>query len=130
MPLKFSVVDGGFVQAAPSLVSFAVKGEIENPNLDRVSAPVYNPSSFPITSAVLAINNGSIGQFKVEIRSTDLDGTNEVVHISDTLVLTFAGPQGWALTVDVSPIGADKVVSMYLQYISGGFTSDISVTLE
>jgi hypothetical protein len=130
MPLKFSVLDGGFVQAAPSLIAFRVKGEIENPNLDRLSAPVYNSKSFPITSAILAINNGKIGEFKVEIRSTDLDGTNEVVHISDTLVLTFAGSQGWALTVDVSPIAANKVVDMYVQHITGGFTSDISVTLE
>jgi hypothetical protein len=129
MSLKFSVADGGFVQSSVSSLDFRLTGQIESPNLISVSAPVYVSTTFPFTSAVLAINNGKTGSFKVEVRSTDLDGSNEVVHISDTLVLTFDGPQGWGLDIDVASIGADKVLNLYAQYISGGFSSDISLTL-
>jgi hypothetical protein len=66
---------------------------------------------------------------KVEIRSTDTDGTNEVTHISDTISV-ISGSQAWGLDIDTDAIGSDKVVKLYTQYVSGGVSSDISVTLE
>lgn len=129
MALTFSVADGGFVQSAASRLEFSVKGNIENPNLEAVTTSAYTSSAFTINSAILAITNGVTGSIKVEIRSADPDGTNEVVHITDTISV-ISGGQAWSLGIDTASIGSVKVVKLYAQYISGGVSSDISVTLE
>lgn len=132
MALVFSVADGGYIQdtnAASSKLELAIKGNIENPNLVDSVAPVYVSGGFTISSAVLAITNGVSGSLKVEIRSTDPDGTNEVTHITDTISV-ISGGQAWGLDIDTAAIGSTKVVKLYTQYLSGGVSSDISVTLE
>ena len=132
MALVFSVADGGFIQDTNALTSkleFAIKGNIENPNLVDSVAPVYTSGGFTINSAILVIANGVTGSMKVEIRSTDTDGTNSVTHISETISV-ISGQQAWGLDIDVAAIGADRVVKLFVQYISGGVSSDISVTLE
>lgn len=132
MALVFSVVNGGFIQdtnEATSKLEFAIKGNIENPNLVDSVAPVYVSGGFTINSAVLVITNGVVGSMKVEIRSTDTDGTNEVTHVTDTISV-ISGQQAWGLDIGTAAIGADRVVKLYTQYISGGVSSDISVTLE
>lgn len=130
MPLSFSVAEGGFVQSKGSSVEFRVQGPIENPDLETVSAPAYSSAGFSITTAIISILDGQVGSFKVEVRSSDIDGTNVVTHISETVTLTGAGIQGQALTVDVAAVGASKTLKLYLQYLSGDITSDISITLE
>lgn len=132
MALVFSVADGGFIQdtnAAASKLEFAIKGNIENPNLVDSVAPVYTSGGFTINSAILVITNGVEGSMKVEIRSTDTDGTNSVTHISETISV-ISGQQAWGLDIDTAAIGSDRVVKLFVQYISGGVSSDISVTLE
>lgn len=129
MALVFSVSEGGFVQSTASRVEFSVKGNIENPDLEAITTPAYISSGMTINSAVLAITNGVVGSIKIEIRSADPDGTNEVTHITDTISV-ISGGQAWGLGVDTASIGTMKVVKLYAQYISGGVSSDISVTLE
>lgn len=130
MALVFSVADGGFVQSSVSRLEFLVKGPLENPNLEPISSPTYVSSGMMVNSAVLNISNGAVGSFKVEVRSTDTDGTNEVTHISDTITISAPGVQAWGLDIDTASIGSMKVVRLYIQYLSGGVSSDISLTLE
>ena len=133
MAVKFDVAEGGFVQdlsAGGNNIEFRVKGDIENPDLDVIAAPAYTSPGFSISTATLSVLNGQIGSFKVEVRSADSDGTNEVTHVSETVTLSSAGAYGESLTVDVSSIGASKVIKFYTQYVSGAISSDISLTLE
>jgi len=133
MAVKFSVVEGGFIQdtsGGSNKVEFKVQGDIENPNLVPFTSPSYTSTGMTINLATLAINNGQIGTFKLEVRSADLDGTNETTHISGTVTVSSATPQGLALTVGNSTIAANKVIKLYLQYLTGAKSSDISVTLE
>lgn len=129
MAVKFSVAAGGFIQDRGK-VEFKVQGDIENPNLVPFTSPSYTSTGMTINLATLAINNGQIGTFKIEVRSADLDGTNETTHISGTVTVSSATPQGLALTVGNSTIAANKVIKLYLQYLTGAKSSDISVTLE
>jgi hypothetical protein len=132
MAVVFSVADGGFIQdvsGAASKLDFAIKGNIENPNLVDSVAPVYVSGGFTINSATLAITNGVVGDIKIEIRSSDPDGTNSVTHVTDTISV-ISGGQAWGLTIGTAAIGSTKVVKLYTQYLSGGVSSDISVTLE
>lgn len=133
MAVKFSVAEGGFIQdtsGGSNKVEFKVQGDIENPNLVPFTSPSYTSTGMTINLATLAINNGQIGTFKLEVRSADLDGTNETTHISGTVTVSTTAPQGLSLTVGNSTISANKVIKLYLQYLTGAKSSDISVTLE
>lgn len=133
MAVKYSVAEGGFIQdlsAGGAKIEFRIDGQIENPNLAIVGAPAYTSGGFSINTATLAINGGQIGSFKVEIRSADINGANEATHISQTITLASAGVQGQTLTVSTPSIASTKIIRLYLQYVSGAVSSDISVTLE
>jgi hypothetical protein len=133
MAVKFSIAEGGFVQdpnAGGARIDFRIKGAIENPNLESITAPAYTSSGLDINSATLVINDGKVGSFKVEVRSIDIGGANSVTHLSQTITLGSAGAAGQALTVDVASIAAGKVIKLYVQYVSGAVSSDISITLE
>ena len=133
MAVKFSIAEGGFIQdtsGGSNKVEFKVQGDIENPNLVPFTSPSYTSTGMTINLATLAINNGQIGTFKLEVRSADLDGTNETTHISGTVTVSTAAPQGLSLTVGTPTIAANKVIKLYLQYLTGAKSSDISVTLE
>jgi hypothetical protein len=133
MAIKFSVVDGGFLQdtsVGKNRIEFKVEGNLENPNLVIITAPAYSSTGMTISSATLAINNGQVGSFKVEVRSTNVDGTSSTTHISQTIAIASAGVQGLALTIGTAAIAATKVVQLYIQYVSGSVSSDISITLE
>jgi len=133
MAVRFSVADGGFVQdlsAGGAKIEFRVNGQLENPDLEVVGAAAYTDGGFEINTATLAINGGQIGSFNLQVRSADLNGANEVTHISQTIMLGSAGVQGQTLTVGTPTIAANKIIRLYLQYVSGTPSSDISVTLE
>lgn len=132
MAVKFDILEGGFIQDpnAKSKLDFRIKGPIENPDLESITAPAYTSAGLTINSATLVVNDGVVGSFNVEVRSTDVDGTNSVTHLSQTITVSSSGPQGLSLTVGTSSIGANKVVKLFVQYVSGGVSSDISVTLE
>ena len=132
MAVKFNILEGGFVQdsSAKRVIEFKVQGPLENPQLGVITSPAYTTLGFSISSAMLAITEGQIGVFKLELRSFDLNGTNSVTHISNTITVTTNGPQGGALSLSNATIGANKIVRLYVQYISGNISSDISLTLE
>ena len=133
MAVKFSVAEGGFIQdlsAGGNKIEFRIRGSIENPILEALSAPAYTSLGLDITNATLVVARGQVGFFRIDIRSTDTDGTNELTHISQTVEIDSAGDSGQALTIDESEIEPGKVIKMYVQYISGSISSDISVTLD
>lgn len=133
MAVKYDVAEGGFVQdlaAGGANIEFRVKGAIENPDLEVIAAPSYTSPGFDISTATLSVLDGQVGSFKVEVRSADADGLNEVTHVSETVSLASAGAYGETLTISTASIGASKVVKLYTQYVSGDISSDISVTLE
>lgn len=133
MAVKYDIVEGGFIQdlaAGGAKLEFRVTGPIENPDLEVISAPTYTSPGFDIASATLSVLDGQVGSFKVEVRSADANGTNEVTHVSETVTLSGAGAYGEPLTITTAAIGASKVVKLYTQYVSGSISSDISITLE
>lgn len=133
MAVKYDVAEGGFVQdlsAGGANIEFRVKGYIEDPNLDVIAAPTYTSAGFDISSATLSVLDGQIGSFKIEVRSADSDGTNEVTHVSETVTLSGVGAYGELLTITTAAIGSSKVIKLYAQHVSGNVSSDISVTLE
>ena len=133
MAVKYDVAEGGFVQdlaAGGANIEFRVKGMIENPNLEVIAAPTYTSAGFDISTATLSVLDGQVGSFKVEIRSADSDGTNEVTHLSQTISISSVSAYGEALTISIAAIGSSKVIKLYTQYVSGNISSDISVTLE
>lgn len=133
MAVKFDVLEGGFVQdpaAGGAKIEFRVTGAIENPDLEVITAPTYASAGFDISTATLSVLDGQIGSFKIEIRSCDQDGTNEAVHVSETVTLSSVAAYGETLTISNGTIGTGKVIKMYAQYVSGNVSSDISVILE
>lgn len=133
MAVKYDINEGGFVQdlaAGGANIEFRVKGPIENPDLDVIAAPTYTSAGFVISTATLSVLDGQVGSFKVEVRSADADGANEVTHLSQTVSIPSAGAYGQALTVSTASIGSSKVIKLYTEYVSGDISSDISVTLE
>lgn len=130
MAVKFSIANGGFIQdSVGSKLSFQLDGELFQPLLESVGAPLYNKSSFNISSATL-LADGQIGQFEVSIRSYNSDGTSEVFHASGTVTVSSAGPLKASLTISNATIASDKVVKILARHISGTPSSNISVTLE
>lgn len=132
MAVRFSVAEGGFVKdtTISGKLEFRVTGDIENPDLENISAPAYTSGEFEISSATLVVLRGEVGSFNLQVRSVDDDGTNETTHISETITVSSAGPLGQALTIDTSTIPSSKVVKLYTQYVSGDISSDITVILE
>lgn len=133
MAVKYDIAEGGFVQdltAGGANIEFRVKGAIENPDLEVIAAPTYTSGGFEITTATLSVLDGQVGSFKIEIRSADNNGANEVTHVSETVSIASAGAYGETLTISTSTIGASKVIKLYTEYVSGSISSDISVTLE
>jgi len=121
--------DAGAVTAA-RVFEFKVFGEIENPDLEPTSAPSYNAVEFEMSSALLAIENGKIGSFRVHIVSFDPDGTNAITHVSEDINLALDGSSVISMSFDNTTIPANRVVKLLTQYVSGGKTSNISVLLQ
>ena len=133
MAVKFDVAEGGFVQdlaAGGANIEFRVTGAIENPDLEVISAPAYTSAGFDISTATLSVLDGQVGSFKVEVRSADSNGANEVTHVSETVTLSGTGAYGESLTISTASISSSKVIKLYTQYVSGDISSDITVTLE
>ena len=121
---------GGGGGAASQKIEFRVTGLIENPDLEPTGAPTYNMNEFEMTSAVLVIEDGQIGDFNVHIVSYDPDGSNPTTHVSEAVSLVSAGSSVVSMSFDNSTIPAGKVVKLLTQHVSGTQSSNISVTLE
>lgn len=119
----------GFAPASRTF-EFRVFGEIENPVLSSTSSPSYNPTDFTMSSAILSIENGKTGTFRVYIASYNPDGTGVVIHVSEDVVLGTNGSSVISMSLDDVLIPANKVVKLLTQYVSGGKTSNISVFLS
>lgn len=121
---------GGGTTSGARPLEFRVYGEVENPNLEPTGAPTYNVAELEMTSAMLVIENGQIGTFNVQISSYDPDGTNETIHITQSIVLASAGSSVVSLGFANTTIEAGKVVKLLTQYVSGVKTSNIAVVLS
>lgn len=109
---------------------FKVYGDIENPLVESLSAPSYNPTEFVMASAILAIDNGKVGTFKVYIASYNPDGTGIIIHIDQTLNIASDGSSVVSLSFANDTIPSNRVVKLLTEYVSGGKTSNISVLLQ
>jgi len=116
--------------AGARALEFRVYGDIENPDLEPTGAPTYNVAELEMTSGILVIENGQIGEFNVHIVSYDTDGTNPVTHIMENVVLASAGSSVISMSFSNTTIPAGKVVKLLTQYVSGTKTSNIAVVLS
>lgn len=121
---------GGGTTSGARPLEFRVYGPVENPTLQPTGAPTYNVAELQMTSAVLVIEDGQIGTFKVRISSFDTDGTNELIQIDQTIVLAAAGSSVVSMSFANTTIPAGKVVKLLTQYVSGDKTSNIAVVLS
>lgn len=130
MAVKFSIANGGFIQdSIGSKLSFQLDGELFQPTLESVGAPLYNAGSFSISTATLIVD-GQVGEFEVSIRSYNGNGTGEVIHAGANVTVSVAGPLKSTMTINNATIASDKVVKILARHISGTPSSNISVTLE
>jgi hypothetical protein len=126
-----SIISGGSAPSASSRTfEFKVFGSIEDPNLEPISAPSYNPLDFVMNSAILVIENGQIGTFKVYIVSYNTDGTGALIHVGQTITLASSGSSIVSLSFSNTTIPANRIVKLLTQYVSGDKTSNISVLLQ
>lgn len=131
MPVKYSVSSGGFIQdASATKIDFYIDGELSQPVLESLGAPVYNKNSFTINSAKVAIDSAQIGNFDISIRSYATNGSGEVIQASGTITVVSAGTIVTNLTINNSTIAADRIVRILAKHNSGSPSSNISVTLE
>jgi len=125
-------VVGGYIAPAVTakMFEFKVLGDIENPNLSPTSVSSWNPTSSKMTSAILIIDEGKIGAFKVRIVSYNADGTDAITHVSQDVSLASNGSSVISMSFDNDTIPASRVVKLLTQYVSGNKTSNISVSLQ
>lgn len=120
----------GAPPAAIRPLEFKVFGDIENPDLEPTSVPIYNPTEFNMSSALLVIGDGKAGTFRVHIVSFNPDGTGAITHVSEDVTLITGGSSIISMSFDNTTIGANRVVKLLTQYVSGTKTSNISVLLQ
>lgn len=121
---------GGATSVGARALEFRVTGDIENPNLQPTGAPTYNVAKLDMTSAMLVIEDGKVGEFKVQAVSSDPDGSNQVIHIDQNIVLSSDASYAISLSFANTTVPAGKVVKLLTQYISGGKSSNISLVLS
>lgn len=131
MAVKFSAAAGGFIQdAASSKITFEISGELFQPVLEAIGAPVYNKNSFNINTATLVADNAQVGQFTISIVSYDNAGANPVTHTGAVVTVSSAGQLRLSMTINNATIASDRVVKILASHDSGTPSSNISVTLE
>lgn len=101
--------------------TFEIKGELDNPIFESYNSNRYVESARTFTSAIITTEN-QIGDFTVEVRSYDNAGSNEVIHVSESLSITALGFNTTSATLDVPSISADRYLKLYLKVVPNAST--------
>lgn len=111
-------------------LTFELFGLIEVPVSTSYNTPRLVEDAKTFSTAVLTIADAQIGSLEIIVKSTDTSGGTEVIHITETVVVASAGVEHVNLTLDIAAIAADRLLNMYVRYISGTESSNLNLTVK